>query len=107
MALSLESVTWLHTMVQRGMVLCDLLTLLIHGIADDFLASCRHTAKRRPTCTVKVAGITDGHCGGFIGAGLLFEIISTHTAEEEKGGGKVRWREKVRAWYYVLTAHSG
>ena len=88
MALSLESVTWLHTMVQRGMVLYDLLTLLIHGIADDFLASCRQTAKRSPTCTVKVAGITVGHCGGFIGAGLLFEIISTIPWKKKREGGK-------------------
>ena len=84
------------------MVLQVLLTLLIQGTADDFLASCRLAAKFSPACTVNVVSITAGRCGGFIGAGLLFEIISAHTVAGEDGRGE--WRENVETM--VLCTYS-
>lgn len=70
------------------MVLQVLLTLLIQGTADNFLASCRHAAECSPAYTVNVVSITVGHWDGFIVAGLLFEIISTQTVAGEEGGEK-------------------
>ena len=89
MALNLESATWLQEMARRRMVLHVLLTLLIHGTADDFLASCRLAAIRSPAYTVNAGDITGGVCGGFIGAGLLFQIISPYNRERRK-----EWRGK-------------
>ena len=85
-----ESVTWFAADgATRDGPAGILPTLKVQGTADDFLASCRLAAECSPAYTVKVAGITVGHCGGFIGAGLLFEIHQrSHRGRSKERGGK-------------------